>query len=100
MNDNEELIEIYTAACAILEEEGHEASVREDYSGRCMYGETTPAIVTDAEGSEMAAAVFFAALKHTQGDSVDLNQRGLFEDIKSFIPGRFDTMGRNNSVYY
>lgn len=31
----------------VLEEDGIEASIRDDYSGRCMYGATCVAIVCD-----------------------------------------------------
>lgn len=31
-----------------LREQGHEAEVYEEYSGRCMYGQTTTGVVTDA----------------------------------------------------
>jgi hypothetical protein len=31
-----------------LESEGHEAELYENYSGRCMYGNTTTGVTTDA----------------------------------------------------
>jgi hypothetical protein len=63
-----------------LEEEGIDASIREDYSGRCMYGATCVAIVCDDP-----VAVGFAAGKAR----IPSKDR----------PKRQDNMGRSMVLY-
>lgn len=100
MTDREDTIEVFKKACEILEDQGHESSVREDYSGRGMYGNSEPAIVTDAEGPMVGAAVLMAALRFMGTTGDEINDRSVFEDAVSFIPGRQDSMGRYDRVYY
>lgn len=81
---------IYQQACEILQEADHSASMREEYSGRGMYGATCPAIVTDAAGPLVGWAVTVAA-----GD-----QNISLDDAVLEVPTRQDNMGRDEMVYY
>ena len=84
--------EFYKAACDILIEHGYEADYRPDYSGRAMYGDTTPAIVTDAPSAKVGWAVCIAVRnEHNEQDAIDLAER--------IVPHRSDNMGLS-MVYY
>lgn len=98
--DQQQTYDIFKAACELLHEDGHDAEAQMDYSGRCMYGDTVPAIVTDAEASVMGAAVMVAALREVGGKNGVVSDHSLVHEAWQFIPGRFDTMGRNGRVFY
>lgn len=91
-------LEVYQLAAEWLEEKGYEAEVREDYSGRGMYGTTCPALVTDAEAMQVAFAVaeglrqFDPELEHDMGELMFRAQR--------MVPERSDSMGKSKRVYY
>ena len=87
-------LEIYNAVVERLSEDGCEASVYEDYSGRFMYGSTTPAIVTDASPAVVGAAIALEVL-HRCEDPSDVEDR-----IWKLVPNRSDSMGLSQSVYY
>ena len=86
--------EIYEAACETLAGEGWEASVRPDYSGRGMFGQTTPAIVTGAPGAMVGWAISRVLVESDPDDGSE----GLDEALRA-IPKREDAMGRD-TVYY
>ena len=85
-------LEIYTRAAEILEENGWIAAEREDYSGRGMCGETTPAIVTGAPLVAVGWAVTCAYMEHA-------GVGALPEDASEFLPGHQDSMGLDMVVY-
>ncbi len=69
---------------AYLDREGYDTDVRSDYSGRGMYGATTPAIVTDASFATVAK----------------YGQRVVEEfDCEDHTPDRSDNMGLS-MIYY
>lgn len=68
---------------------GIEAELRDDYSGRGMYGETTVAVVISS-WTKFAAAVAQAAV-----DSIIPG-----EVIKEVRKARWDQMGRDDVVVY
>ena len=78
----------YAEAVNILEGIGYNASVRENYSGRGMFGESVPAIVTDAP----AVFVGFALCHTIEPYYVIVAQQ--------YLPDRSDNMGRDDMVYY
>lgn len=81
---------IWEQAVEILQNDGAEASIMYDYSGRGMYGDTTLAIDTNASGPQVGMAIAMAAHEHL--DNWQQVSRGL-------IPVRQDSMGRGH-VYY
>lgn len=96
--------EIAQEACDILANEGHEATVYEDYSGRCMYGEKCVGIVTSVSGALVGWAITKAYfdLELSEAEDIDINEAiDIMDDrklIKS-IPTRSDSMGRD-TIYY
>lgn len=90
-------VEQATLLAEALEEAGHDTSVREEYSGRGMYGKTTAAIVTDA--SPMLVGYCWRELERRE-------EEGEFDDKVSLptftvinMPIRSDNMGLS-MVYY
>lgn len=83
---------IFQRACRMLEEWGHEAQFRADYSGRGMYGRTCEAIVTDAPAALVGYIIACAIHVATDGE-------GNMEDHIELIPMRSDNMGLS-MVYY
>lgn len=94
MDDNYK-IAIYEAACEILAYD-YDSHVRPDYSGRGMYGSTTPAIVSDAPEALIGWAIA-AAMIDAHDDDYSVSA---IEDAKQLIPMRSDSMGRSSIVYY
>lgn len=84
--------EIYDEAAAVLQLVGHDADMMSDYSGRGMYGSTTPAIVSNASGPMVGWAVTVAVDRKFSGEKT-------FEDVLYLIPTRSDNMGLD-MVYY
>ena len=84
-----EKLVIYEKACELLGERGHEAQVRNDYSGRAMYGNTCVAIVTSANGAMVGWAIACAA--HEAGEEP--------HECEAMIPRREDQMGKEQ-IYY
>jgi hypothetical protein len=82
-------LKIYRDAVSILENLGHESHVQETYSGRCMYGEQTPAIVTDAPGALVDEAVGDAGGDVGRVPRPDLGLRAalslIAEDLRFFV---------------
>lgn len=80
--------EIFFAAVAYLQERGHEASFRAEYSGRFMYGDKCAAIVTDAPAALVGWACCCA--------SYDLEGCSAFD---ATVPTKEDSMGLSR-IYY
>lgn len=96
--------DVYLRAVELLEEKGHEASFREGYSGRAMYGKTVPAIVTGAPATLVGAAIVQATAELIS-EAVDDGRLEPDEAIAlvepmDFVPARQDSMGRDDRVYY
>ncbi len=93
--------EIYKRAVDLLNELdlnmviGNNAKYRDDYSGRGMYGDTTPAIVADS-GVLVGWAVGQAIIE-VEGA---LAYQPDFEDwVDEILPQRQDSMGRSQVFY-
>jgi hypothetical protein len=75
-----------------------EIDVRDNYSGRCMYGDTTFAVVVDSQSQLMADVLNYIR------DGVDLDGDGNVtvdgNDFPRFNAFRQDSMGRNSVVIY
>lgn len=90
-------LELYRQVVSILEGLGHESSLDEEYSGRCMYGKTVPAIVTDAPAPLIGWAICMALAENDEfcaewpADSIS--------DAQKLVPARSDSMGLS-AVYY
>lgn len=69
------------AIAEAIEDEGYDAEVREEYSGRGMFGRTVPAIVTDAPLTMIGWAA------------------GTLDISWDEVPTRTDSMGRQTVVY-
>lgn len=86
----EQKLEIFRLAVELLEVNGHEAELREEYSGRGMYGKAVPAITIDGgSGMLLGWAVTCAAI----------NLEHEAEDVEMILPQRSDSMGLG-MVYY
>ena len=75
----------------VLNECGFDASVYENYSGRCMYGKSTPGVDTEASiGDILTSVIMFA------DEFIDRSNYPLFNDIKKI---RSDQLGLG-MIYY
>ena len=90
MVDDSLKLKVWEEAVALLQDAGYEASIRSDYSGRAMYGEKCPAIVTDAPGTVVGVMVVEASIGFEEAQA---------EPFVSFIPLRSDSMGRSQVFY-
>ena len=77
----------------VAEENGLDAEVRDDYSGRGMYGDETHAIVTDDPMGLLCHAVNF--VKEYANDVVEGEL--IIPELNGF---RTDSMGRYSQVLY
>ena len=103
----------------IMEDAGHEARLRENYSGRGMYGSTTFAVVGDR--SQITKAITYAAYclgleegrldeafangaEGDQGDKLIEERDAANKAANEFIADtdrlRWDSMGRDSEVVY
>lgn len=83
--------EIYEeAALILLDNFRADADYMPEYSGRGMYGKSTPAITTEAAGPYVGLAIALAV--EELGGSIN--------EAEKFIPRRSDSMGRDSAVYY
>lgn len=87
--------EVYEAAVDLLNEHGHEAEFRPDYSGRGMYGKTTPAIVADVD-----VMVGWAITVVVSTDIRIVEADMMAETALDMIPKRTDQMGRSSTIFY
>ncbi len=86
------LPETAKASVDAAEEMGIEASLRETYSGRGMYGKSTVAVVIGGQ-SNLLQAVALAAVRLCQ--ELDDNPDDFLEDLAF----RYDNMGHDIVVY-
>lgn len=87
---------IAEAIVEAMEEQGHEASVREGYSGRGMFGKETTGIVADSVGTVMRAI-----LSDVLEESSIIRQVAEENDISPLdIDGiSIDSMGLDTIIY-
>lgn len=83
-------LEIFEKACELLEVSGHTAEVRAEYSGRAMYGATTPGLVVESCGGVLVGWAITVAVTELGGSP---------EDAEEFLPERRDNMGLG-TIYY
>lgn len=99
--DMEAKCKIFRHAVEWLEGEGYESSLREDYSGRAMFGNTTPAIVTDANGPIIGLAIVHGIIQwyeETVDSEVDWEDAIKYNAL-DVMPRRSDSMGLS-TVWY
>lgn len=84
-----ERIEIYRQAVVLMGVNGYDAVLHAAYSGRAMYGGTTPGISTEFPLTIVGWAITCAVVERG-GDA---------EDAEEFIPERSDSMGLSTIVY-
>lgn len=90
--------EIAEAILEASETIGLNLEMREDYSGRGMYGDKTHAIVGDAD--EFRQATCYAAVMITQSEDEEDSQVTVDEYIEAMAKIRTDNMGRSDLVWY
>lgn len=94
--------DVFQRAVAFLQQQGYQASFREHYSGRAMYGRNTMAIVTEAPEILLGSAITLAMVEIYSQEN-DNNEQGvqffLEDEMQYFIPGSQDSMGQGY-VYY
>ena len=81
-------MDVYAMAVDVLDYQGYTASLRPAYSGRGMFGETTPGIVSNAPGVLVGWAINSSILMRAR-DTKPL----------TLLPLRQDSMGRE-TIYY
>ena len=102
-----EKYDIFGKAAEYLEDDGYEAEVRENYSGRGMYGRETVGIVTSAPGTMVGAAVCKAMVDLYMYDKDMSDADVTAEDMQDFLedemtrmmPKSMDSMGLDK-IYY
>lgn len=93
---------VYASAVEMLNDAGDTADFYPEYSGRAMYGSTTPGIVTGADQATVGHYITTVVLQFlleegelsTPSDIVDA-----MEYVKQFLPTRSDSMGLD-AIYY
>lgn len=73
----------------------YDAEVREDYSGRGMYGKTCVGIVTDAPHKD----IIIATIRVFAQDNDGLDIMDILDKVEDVIPSRVDSMGLS-TIYY
>lgn len=97
-----EKLEVFVKAVAYLKDEGYEASVHPNYSGRGMYGGETVGIVTNAPGTVVGGIVAQVMLElfMYDFDSTEKDVQNFLEDeLMLMVPQSMDSMGLNK-IYY
>jgi hypothetical protein len=77
----------------LIENNGEEAELHEDYSGRGMYGDTTSGIVLDDPSQILAAICRIVG----EGGRIDNDLKEMAEDLESGF--RTDSMGMQTICY-
>lgn len=94
-----EIAKVIVEAC---EEIGIEVDLREDYSGRGMYGSTTAALVL-ADEKDLVKATALAAIRvHENAEHEEFNGREASMTSEDYLQGldfKFDSMGHDIVVY-
>ncbi len=82
-----------------LQDNGYEAEVREDYSGRGMFGKTTVGIETNAPGTLIGWLVAKSIIDENYGDA-EAGVDALDDfNFRRDLPMRWDSMGLA-MIYY
>lgn len=99
-------LELYRMASDLLNEMGHRSEFREEYSGRGMFGCTTPAIVTSANLTDVNYAIMTSYNLNSYDSEVSESYedvknkvRFMIEDSKQYLFTKSDNMGKD-SIYY
>lgn len=95
-------VEVLTLAVESLNCNGNEASIEEEYSGRCMYGDTTPAIIADCDLSEVNRHIRIATaelLDSNEHPKEELSFSEIADMLSKYELRKRDNMGRDY-VYY
>ena len=92
-------LDVIRRAAEALRCEGHEAEVRERYSGRAMFGATVPAIVTDAPAVLLGVAFAVAIADAGEELQLPVDTDWVLETAPKVAPLRADDMGLSR-VYY
>ena len=101
MLDKPAIARVFTRTVELLEESGDDAALRSDYSGRGMYGDTCPAIVTDASGVKVGilfAVAYSEIAREVEGGDFEFGYCDPY-DIYGNAPLRSDNMCLS-AVYY
>lgn len=81
----------------VTEDQGNqECDLREDYSGRCMYGATTAGIVVDSLPQLLTDVLNYMNDKVGESD-IQMEWNG--GDVPHFTGFRTDSMGRSMIIY-
>ena len=101
MIDKRELFELIVEK---LEQDGEDATLHEDYSGRGMYGATCLAISGNFSpvslgiiGAQAVLDILFENMTQEQRDSCDIEYE--FYEGTTLIPTNVDSLGRGIIVY-
>lgn len=89
-----ELLQAATEHCG-----NQEISVRTDYSGRCMYGRTTYAVVVDSMSQLMADVVSYI-MENVEVDNEACKVTVAGQEVPELSAFNQDSMGRNSIVIY
>ena len=92
-------LELAETLVQVLEDEGIEASLRESYSGRGMYGKETVGVVLDGDVGDILRAVInnatcFIAEESEPVEFFDLSERFNIGNLRE------DAMGRSGTIVY
>lgn len=90
--------ELAEALVQVLEDEGIDASLRESYSGRGMYGKETAGVVLDGDVTDILRAVINNATVFVQEEDEPVD---FFDLCEKFSVGnlRQDSMGLRVIIY-
>ncbi len=93
----EQITKVYEEVVNMINSAGdnYDADLREDYSGRGMYGKSVPAIVTDALA--VLVGVYFCWVMDDFGTNYEDFDA---DDAIELCPLNWDEMGRTSMVYY
>lgn len=100
--DAVDAVEVLTLAVESLNCNGNEASIDEEYSGRCMYGDTTTAIIADCDLSEVNRHIRIATaelLDANEYTKEELSFPEIADLLSQYELRKRDNMGRDY-VYY
>ena len=82
-------LELFHDLARQLEDDGYEVTVHDDYSGRCMYGETVPALSGDFPPGALAGAALQVCADFDYSAA----------EVRDLLPHRQDSLGRGVIVY-
>ena len=79
--------------CEVANNADMECEIKENYSGRGMYGDTTTGLVTEYKLSSIL-------LEAIQQILYEIDDEGEYEDINFDAQITSDSMGKYSSIYY